>query len=169
VKFNLRPFKESDAEVLTRHANNPNIARFMTNGFPHPYTVEHARSFIKMANRDNPVHIFAIEVEGEAAGGIGIHPQSDIHIKNAELGYWLSEQHWSKGIITSAVKEILAFAFANYDISRVYARPFGSNFASQRVLGKTGFVLEARLEQTIYKLGHYEDELIYGYRRPEKR
>ena len=163
--YRLRPFKENDAGALSRHANNPNIARFMTNGFPHPYTVEHARNFIAFANRDVPVHIFAIEVDGEAAGGIGIHPQNDIHIKNAELGYWLSEQHWGKGIITSAVKEMLEFAFATYDINRVFARPFGSNDASQRVLEKAGFRLEARLEATIYKNGELQDELIFAKRR----
>ncbi len=139
----------------------------MTNGFPHPYTVEHARSFINMANRDTPVHIFAIEVEGEAAGGIGIHPQSDIHIKNAELGYWLAENYWGKGIITEAVKQMVDFAFRTYDINRVFARPFGNNPASQRVLEKAGFKLEARLKDTIFKNDEFLDELIYAIRKAD--
>lgn len=137
----------------------------MTNGFPHPYTVEHARSFINMANRDNPVHIFAIEVAGEAAGGIGIHPQSDIHIKNAELGYWLAEKYWGKGIITEAVKQMVDFAFRTYDINRVFARPFSNNPASQRVLEKAGFKLEAKIAGAIFKNGETLDELIYAFRK----
>ena len=165
MNYLLRPFREDDAESLSHHANNPNIARFMTNGFPHPYTVDHARSFIAFANRDNPVHIFAIEVDGEAAGGIGIHPQDDIHIKNAELGYWLSEKYWGKGIITDAVKQMVDFAFRTYDINRVFARPFGNNPASQRVLEKAGFTLEARLEKVLFKSGNYEDELIFAIRK----
>jgi ribosomal-protein-alanine N-acetyltransferase len=165
MNYRLRPFREDDAVALSRHANNPNIASFMTNGFPHPYMVEHALNFIEYANRDQPVHIFAIEVDGEVAGGIGIHPQSDIHIKNAELGYWLAETHWGKGIATAAVKEMTEFAFRTYDINRVFARPFGNNPASQRVLEKAGFKQEARLAETIFKNGEYLDELIYAIRK----
>jgi len=165
MNYRLRPFRDDDAVALSRHANNPNIARFMTNGFPHPYTVEHARNFIEYANRDQPVHIFAIEVNGEVAGGIGIHPQSDIHVKNAELGYWLSEGHWGKGIISAAIKEMVDFAFSTYDINRVFARPFSNNTASQRVLEKAGFELEARLNGTIFKNGENLDELIFATRK----
>lgn len=165
MKFKLRPFLESDAESMSRHANNPHIARFMTNGFPHPYTIDHARSFIEFANRDQPVHIFAIEVNGEAAGGIGIHPQSDIHIKSAELGYWLSEDYWGNSIITAAIKEMVDFAFHTFDINRLFARPFGNNSASQLVLEKAGFIKEAVLEKAIFKNGELLDELIYVIRK----
>ena len=90
----LRPWRLSDLPNLLKYANNPNIAANMTNGFPHPYTKADGLKFIAFANQDDPVHIFAIEVDGEAVGGIGIHPQSDIHSKNAELGYWLAEPYW---------------------------------------------------------------------------
>jgi RimJ/RimL family protein N-acetyltransferase len=147
------------------HANNPLIAQFITDGFPHPYTEAHGKAFIEMACRDQPVHIFAIEVEGKAAGGIGIHPQTDIMRKNAELGYWLGEAWWGQGIITRAIPEIVDFAFKTYDITRIYARPFGTNTASQRVLEKSGFKLEARFEKTVFKNGVYLDELVYALRR----
>jgi [ribosomal protein S5]-alanine N-acetyltransferase len=111
------------------------------------------------------LHIFAIDVNGEAVGAIGVHPQSDIMCKNAELGYWLGEGYWGQGIITAAISHMVQYTFDTYDITRVYARPFGSNAASQRVLEKAGFVLEARIEKSIFKNGAYEDELIYGYRK----
>ncbi|MDB5263882.1 MAG: family N-acetyltransferase, partial [Adhaeribacter sp.] len=113
----------------------------------------------------NPSKIFAIEVNGEAAGGIGVHPQTDIQRKNAELGYWLAEPYWGKGIITKAIRQMVDFAFQHPDIERIFARPFGTNLASQRVLEKAGFILEARLHKTFFKNGIYEDELIYARRR----
>lgn len=165
MQFILRPWNENDIESLVANANNANIARFMTDGFPHPYTVENAKAFITMATKDVPVHIFAIEAEGKAVGGIGIHPQADVMKKNAELGYWLGEDHWGKGIITAAIKQMIDFAFSTYDITRIYARPFGNNAASQKVLEKAGFVLEARIEKSIFKNGEFLDELIYAVRK----
>lgn len=165
MDFVLRPWNDKDADSLVANADNINIARFMTDGFPHPYTVENARSFIAMATKDVPVHIFAIEAEGKAVGGIGIHPQADVMKKNAELGYWLGEPYWGKGIITAAVRQMVDFAFSTYDITRIYARPFGNNAASQKVLQKAGFILEARIEKNIFKNGEFLDELIYAVRK----
>ncbi|REJ80072.1 MAG: N-acetyltransferase [Bacteroidetes bacterium] len=164
MEYKLRPFREKDAEILSRFANNERIARFMTDKFPHPYSADHARSFIEFANSHDPQRIFAIEVEGQAAGGIGIHPQEDIHRKNAELGYWLAEEYWNRGIVSRAVKEMVEYGFRTFDISRIFARPFGNNIASQRVLLHAGFVLETVLEKTLYKNGEYLDEMIFSVR-----
>ncbi|MGV3589387.1 MAG: GNAT family N-acetyltransferase [Adhaeribacter sp.] len=166
MNFKLRPWTLADLDNLVKYANNAAIARFMTDQFPHPYTPDHGQTFIGFATSNTPSKIFAIEVNGEAAGGIGIHPQTDIYRKNAELGYWLGEPFWGQGIITQAIGQIIAFAFQNLDIERIFARPFGSNKASQRVLEKAGFVLEAHLTKTLFKNGNFEDELIYAVRRP---
>lgn len=165
MNFKLRPWNINDLESLVQHANNPKIAKFMTDGFPHPYTKEKGISFIEMATKDSPIHIFAIDMDGKAVGGIGIHPQQDIMKKNAELGYWLGEEYWGKGIVSGAIKQVIDFAFTTYDINRVFARPFGTNVASQKVLEKCGFKLEARLEKVIFKNGEYLDELIYAIRK----
>jgi RimJ/RimL family protein N-acetyltransferase len=165
TSFHLRPWQTDDLENLVKNANNPHIAKYMTDAFPHPYTYEAGRSFLSFATQGNPTHIFAIEVEGKAAGGIGIHPQSDIMRKNAELGYWLGESYWGRGIITAAIPQMLDFAFSTYDITRVFARPFGNNPASARVLEKCGFKLEATILQNIYKNDEFLDELIYGFRK----
>ncbi len=165
MDFKLRPWTMNDASSLPQYANNFKIARFMTDQFPHPYTADNAKAFIEFATRDHPIHIFAIDINGQAVGGIGIHPQQDVYRKNAEMGYWLAEPFWGKGIITKAIKEMTDFAFKKYDINRVFARPFGTNTASQRVLEKAGYKLEAKLEKTIFKNGEYDDELIYAVRR----
>lgn len=165
MSFQLRSWNSADIPALTRHANNANIARFMTDSFPHPYAEDNARAFIEFATKNTPVNIFAIEVDGEAAGGVGLHAQADIMRRNMELGYWLAEPYWGRGIITSAVKQMIDYGFRTFDIDRIYARPFGTNTASQKVLEKAGFRLEGRFEKTIFKNGELLDELIYAVRR----
>jgi len=161
----LRPWSTKDLKDLVHYANNFNVSKFMTNKFPYPYTNEAGITFITYATMDKPTHIFAIEIDGHAVGGIGVHLQTDIQQKNAELGYWLAEPYWGKGIISQAIKEIIPFAFNTYDIVRLFARPFGNNIASQRVLEKAGFTLEARIEKGLYKNEEFQDELIYAIRR----
>ena len=160
--ISLRAWATSDIDNLLKYANNPNIAKNMTNAFPHPYTQEAGEAFIAMSNSKKPVSIFAICLNNEAIGGIGVHPQQDIHEKCAELGYWLAEPFWGKGITSKVVLKMIDFAFLNFDIIRLYARPFSSNIGSQKVLEKCGFKLEARLKKSIYKNGVYLDELIYS-------
>lgn len=163
--FKLRPWHADDLDSLVEQANNQHIARYMTNMFPHPYSRENGLAFIEFANLAEPFRIFAIEINGKAVGGVGIHPQTDIMCKNAELGYWLGEQYWGKGVMGSVIAAILPYAFKTFDIERLYGRVFGSNAASQHVLLKNGFILESNIPKVIYKDGIFEDELIYGIRR----
>ncbi|MCW3103156.1 MAG: family N-acetyltransferase [Bacteroidetes bacterium] len=165
MNFSLRPWTISDLDSLVKHANNPNIARNLTDKFPYPYTAENGKAFISFAMQGDPVNIMAIDINGEAVGGIGIHPQSDIQRKNAELGYWLAEPFWGKGIITRAIRQMTDYGFANFDITRIYARPFETNTASKKALEKNSFVIEGRFEKTLYKNGEFLDELIYAIRR----
>jgi ribosomal-protein-alanine N-acetyltransferase len=158
----LRQWRISDLDNLVKYGNNMKIAQNLTDAFPHPYTKEAGEKFIEMANQKNPISIFAICFNNEAIGGIGVHPQQDIHQKSAELGYWLAEPFWGKGIMSTAVKQMIEFAFNNFDINRLYARPFSSNIGSQKVLEKCGFTHEATLKKSIYKNGLYLDELIYS-------
>lgn len=165
MDFKLRPWTINDLDSLVKYANNPKIAGNLTNQFPYPYTPESGKKFIEFATQNTPRNIMAIEINGEACGGIGIHPQQDVQCKNAELGYWLAEPFWGKGIITEAIKQMINYGFSNFDITRIYARPFGTNKASQRVLEKTGFALEASFEKTLFKNNEFLDELIYAVRK----
>jgi len=165
MNFTLRPFKDSDLTSLVKYANNYNIAKFLTNQFPHPYTDEDGRKFISSVANNNPTNVFAIEINGEAAGAIGLFLQSDIHEKNAEMGYWLAEPFWGNGIITRAIGQMVEYGFKTFDITRIFSRPFSTNPVSQWVLEKTGFVFEARLKNALYKNGSYMDELIYSINR----
>jgi [ribosomal protein S5]-alanine N-acetyltransferase len=165
MNFTLRKWTKKDLQSLVKHANNIAIAKNMSNAFPFPYTVEFGRRYIEKAITMNPVRIFAIDIGNEAVGSIGIYPQTDIHCRNAEMGYWLAEEFWGQGIMTDAIRQIVDYSFKTLDIDRIFARPFGSNTASQRTLVKAGFILEYRFEKTIFKNGEYQDELIYAIRK----
>jgi RimJ/RimL family protein N-acetyltransferase len=167
MKFTLRHWNMGDINSLVKYANNNSIAQNLTNAFPHPYTQADGENFIKLFSQDTPTRVFAIEFNGEAIGSIGIFPQNDVHCKNAEIGYWLAEPFWGKGIVAEAIKQIVEYGFKNFDIERIFARPFGRNLASQRVLIKAGFKSEARFEKAIFKNGVYEDECYYAIRRNE--
>ncbi len=164
VTFKLRKWRVSDLDSLVKYANNPKIAKFLTNQFPFPYTRKDGKRFLKSVVKEDPPKILAIEVDHEAVGAIGVFPQSDIYAKNAEMGYWLAEPYWGRGIMARAIKEMVSYGFQTFDVTRIFARPFSTNSASQRVLEKAGFVLEAKLEKSIFKQGEYLDELIYSIR-----
>jgi len=167
MNFTLRKWTKADLGSLMKHANNIQIANNLTDAFPHPYTRLFGEAYIARTVADYPTCIFAIDVNGEAVGSIGLSQQSDIHSRNAELGYWLSEEYWGQGIMTGAIKEMVNYGFETFDITRIFARPFGTNLASQRVLEKAGFTLEARLTNALYKNGEYVDELIYAIRKED--
>ena len=158
----LRKWSEADLDSLVKYANNKNIAKWLTNAFPHPYTPEDGKAYLSKIANDNPAKVFAIEVNGEAVGSIGIYLQSDIHEKNAEMGYWLAEACWGQEIMPKAIQEMVEYGFQTFDIVRIFARPFSTNWQSQRVLEKAGFTLEARLKKALFKNGEFMDELIYA-------
>ncbi len=165
MEFILRPWTALDLGNLVRYADNAKIAANMTNKFIHPYTIEQGKNFIDFASQTTPCRIFAIAVGEEAIGAAGIHPQADIFCKNAELAYWIGEPFWGKGIATKVVTEMVEYGFKTWDLDRIFARPFGTNIASQRVLEKAGFTLEGKFENTIFKNGNYTDELVYAIRK----
>lgn len=162
MEFLLRPWKESDLGNLIKFANNKKISDNLTDKFPYPYTSDYGKRFIEFAQSMKPPIVFAIDVDGIAIGGIGVHPQTDISRKNAELGYWLAEPYWGKGITTEAVKQIIDYGFKEFDITRIYARPFDNNIASKRVLEKVGFTFETRFKNTLIKNNILQDELFFA-------
>ncbi|MBI3519973.1 MAG: GNAT family N-acetyltransferase [Bacteroidetes bacterium] len=161
----LRPWHLDDVTELVAMANNYNIAKYMADVFPHPYTLENGKTFIGFANSAPNSKIFAITMDDIIVGSIGLHLQTDILRKNAEIGYWLGEQYWGKGISTEAIRQIVHYGFKNLDIVRIFARIYGTNIASQKVIEKAGFKLEGKYEKTLFKNNQFLDELIYAIRK----
>jgi [ribosomal protein S5]-alanine N-acetyltransferase len=168
TKFKMRSWEWSDIDSLVKYANNWNVARHLNDRFPFPFTENHARAFIEIAIKESTTNrFFSLATKEESIGGVAIQIHSDIYRKNAEIGYWLAEPFWGQGIISNAIKQTVDLAFYNYTIDRVFARTFGTNIGSQKVLTKNNFILEAKFEQVIIKNNEIFDELFYGIRRKD--
>jgi RimJ/RimL family protein N-acetyltransferase len=163
----LRPWQQGDEESLIHHANNRKIWLNVRDAFPHPYTMDDAVEWIKGANPPDSITNFAIVVDGAAVGGVGMILKEDIYSRSAEIGYWLGEEFWGRGIVTEAVRAIVDYAFENFDLCRLYAGVLEWNPASMRVLEKAGFQLEARLRKAVTKDNQTMDEFIYAIVRED--
>lgn len=161
-KSTLRPFVAGDAESIAHHGNNVAIYNNMRDRFPHPYTLEDANNWIAKNLEPSNNIILAIEVDGKAIGSIAILPQEDVSRLSAEIGYWVGEEHWGKGIATEAVTAIVDYAFENTDLVRIYGIVFHPNKASAAVLENAGFRFESTQLSAIYKNGEILDALVYA-------
>ena len=162
----VRSWRTSDAEPISRYANNRKIWLNLRDRFPHPYTKRDARRFIRQVHDDSPETAFAIAVDDEAVGGIGFMLHTDVERVSAEIGYRLGEQFWGRGIVTEALVAMTRHAIETHELTRVYAVPFAWNTASCRVLEKAGYVLEARLRRSAIKDGQVVDQLQYAFIAP---
>jgi RimJ/RimL family protein N-acetyltransferase len=158
----VRSWEWRDREAIVRHANNRNVSINLRDRFPYPYTITDARNWLDVVVGRKPETNFAIDVAGEAVGGIGFDLQPDVGHRSAEIGYWLGEQFWGRGIATEALIGVTDHAFANYDLCRLYAHVFDWNGASARVLEKAGYAFEGRLRKSATKDGKTIDQLMYA-------
>ena len=154
-------FIEPEASIAW-HANNPRIAANLRDRFPHPYAIDDAEKWLAYVQSKEPETHFAIATPSEAIGGIGLELLDDVHYQTAELGYWIDEDYWGKGIMTAAVTVFTEYAFKNYDFIRIFAAVFDSNPASVRVLEKAGYTFEGRLRRSVNKNGKILDQLMYA-------
>ena len=157
----LRPWATEDEASLVQHANNRNIWLNVRDRFPHPYTAQDAKLWIKIAHRDTTMLNLAMEVDEQAVGGLGVIFKDDVYHRTAEMGYWLGEAYWNRGLTSQAVAALSDYILEHYDIVRLYAGIFEHNVASARVLEKAGYAFEARLQKNVTKRNETMDELVY--------
>jgi [ribosomal protein S5]-alanine N-acetyltransferase len=158
----IRKFTLSDRIRMAEIANNEKISNNLRNAFPHPYSLSDADEFIESCIHQDPVEVFAIEYEGLYVGNIGLNKMGDVYGKSAELGYFIGEPYWNKGITTRAVKLICEYGFSELDIVRIFSGVFDYNLASRRVLEKCGFTRESVAKYAVFKNGKICDEVRYA-------
>ena len=166
ARCTLRPYRRDDEPSLVRYADNRNVWRNMRDRFPYPYTAADAREWTTRVSAQAPAANLAIVVAGEVVGGIGVEPGTDVFRRSAEIGYWLGEPFWGRGIATEALRAMTEYAFATFDICRLEAGVFEWNPASARVLEKAGYTLEGRARLGVTKDGRTGDRLLYALVRP---
>lgn len=164
IDFELRKWEKEFVDSLANHANNNNIEANLRDAFPNPYTKKDAKEYIAncIANEGKKQICRAIYINGEAVGSIGVFVGKDVYRKSAEIGYWLSEIYWDRGIMSQAVKNICEKAFENFDIVRIYAEPFHDNIPSRKVLSNAGFSLEGVMMNGVYKNDEIKDYCMYA-------
>jgi ribosomal-protein-alanine N-acetyltransferase len=159
----IRSWRREDAQPLVRHANNVKVWRNLRDRFPHPYTTEEAQKWLTYAVSSDPEVDFAIVFGGEVVGGIGFTLGSDVERHSAEVGYWLGEAVWGRGIATAALRAATRWAILMFDLRRVFAVPFSDNIGSIRVLEKVGFVKEGVMRCAAVKDGQIKDQVLYAF------
>jgi [ribosomal protein S5]-alanine N-acetyltransferase len=160
--FEIRSWRTEDEDSVLLHADNPRVAANVRDRFPHPYKRSDARAFLRNASLKDNESSFAIAIGGEAVGGIALFFGDDIHRRTAELGYWLGENYWNRGIMTRAIGAFCEWAFRNYELDRIYANTFTRNLGSSRALEKAGFSLEGILRHSAVKNGELLDQALYA-------
>jgi RimJ/RimL family protein N-acetyltransferase len=138
------------------------VSKHLRDRFPFPYGIEQARAFLDFIAKQPKPTVWAMDVDGEAVGGIGIELHTDVERVSAEIGYWLGEAFWGRGITTDALRAVTAEAFTQFDITRLYAVPFADHVASVRVLEKAGYVREGLLRQSAIKDGKIRDQCLFA-------
>lgn len=169
MDYLLRRWQLEDVVGVARYANNEHIACNLRNAFPYPYTMQDAKNYVeRCASNDEAKQLCrAIVVDEIAVGSIGLFIGSDIYCRSAELGYWLAEEFWNKGIMSAAVKQICKEAFGKFDIVRIYAEPFAHNYGSRKVLENAGFSLEGVMRKGAFKNNKVFDYCLYALLKPD--
>lgn len=164
MKFTLEEWSEAYIPSVAKYANNEKIAGRLRDSFPYPYTEEDAEWFVKdcMEKEGKTQFSKAIVIDGEAVGSISLLFGDDVYSRSAELGYWLGEPFWRKGIMTEAVQKMCEEAFRRYKLIRISSEPFSTNLASRGVLEKAGFTLEGIKRKSIFKNGCIQDSYLYA-------
>lgn len=162
----LRDYTKEDPDRLVSLANNKNVSRYLVLTFPYPYTKADAKWWIETGSKANNAITKVIEYQGEFVGSVGILPQTGWRSHIAEIGYWIGEGYWGKGLATWALRAMTDDAFKIPAMQKLYAPVMGPNIASKRVLEKCGYGLEAVLKQEVFKEGRYYDIYQYALHRP---
>ena len=164
MRCTLREWRLSDAKDLANALSNKNILNNLRDGLPYPYTEKDAKDYINamLARDKNQVFAFAICIDDRTVGSIGAFRQNNIHYRTAELGYYLAEEYWGKGIMIDVVRQLCDMLFCKTDILRIYAEPFAYNKSSRCVLEKAGFSLEGIMKNNAFKNGKVLDVALYA-------
>lgn len=154
----LRQLYDKDRNVLAQLADNKKIWDNVRDFLPSPYSIEDAKYFIELTQKEEPQMTFAIEYDSQFCGVIGLVRQSDVYRRTANIGYWLGEPYWNKGIATVSVKLVTEYGFDKLHLIRIHTGVFEYNIGSMKVLTKNGYFKDGVFKKSIFKNGQIFDE-----------
>lgn len=167
----LRPLTLDDAPSLQRHADDEAVWRNLFEGFPRPYTLADAQAWCSTGSRAPAMgHVWGIAVADQVVGCISLRPDSGWLRCNAEVGYWIGQAFWRRGITSEALALVTAWAWSQRpELMRLYAPIFAWNEGSQAVARKCGYLKEADLRRSAIKNGQVIDRVQWASIRPDPR
>lgn len=157
----LRPWRLDDLDSLVASANDESVSRGLRDRFPYPYTGDDGHAWLMRAV-DESDRSWAVEIGGQAVGGVGLHFGADVHRHAAELGYWLAQRHWGRGVMTAVLRAFVPRALQVFPLYRLHATVYETNPASARVLEKAGFEREGVQKSAVVKRGELLDVIVYA-------
>lgn len=166
-QYLIRDFQLDDIDALVKYANNYKIFCWVKDNFPYPYTIKDAEQWVSISRNTNDGLNYAIANQKELIGGIGVKFKEDVYRYSWELGYWLGEPFWGKGIVTEAVKVFTKYLFNHYNIRSIIANVYEGNKASIKVLRKAGFKLDGIIRKAVFKEKLFKDSYVYTILREE--
>lgn len=166
-KYQIRSYELLDKEALVKYANNQNVSKNLRDSFPYPYTEKDADKWLSFAYIQNTELNFAIANQDELIGTIGLMLQPDVYRYSAEVGYWLAEPFWGKGITTKVLITFTKYAFEQFELRRIFAGVFDGNTPSVKVLENAGFTFEGRFRKAVFKDENFKDQLMYSILKEE--
>lgn len=169
IEVKLRQFIPEDAPRMQELANNPKISNNLRDAFPHPYALAHAEGFIKHSREMDPPMVFAITYGDDYVGNIGLARGKDVYRNTAEVGYFIGEPYWNRGIATRALSLIVDYGFQELGLTRIHTGVYAYNTASMRVLEKCGFIKEGVFRAAVFKSGNTWDEHRYAITSPDQQ
>lgn len=169
MEIQIRSWQQEDAAAIANALNNKNVQDNLRDGMPFPYTEEDAKEYLSIVQKAEPdtEYNWAILADDEVVGSVGVFRQNNIHKYTAEMGYYIAEAYWGKGIGTKALHDVCACIFEKTNIVRIYAQPFSDNIGSCRILEKSGFICEGILRKNAVKNGQLRDMKLYARLKDE--
>lgn len=182
----VRRLRPTDAPASVQHLNNARVHATLRNQIPFPYLLEHAESWIAFATDPAnfvrsgpwtvaetgstgpplPVH-YAIALDDQYIGSISVSPLDDVYFRAAELGYWLGEAHWGKGVMSRVIPAFVDWVWKTFGVFvRLNGATYEGNLASERLLRKAGFQFEGLRPDAVCKNGVVKGEVMWGALRP---
>lgn len=164
MEFELKKWRLDYIKEIAEYANNKKIADNLRDAFPYPYTEDDAKFYIKHCMREegHTQICRAIVINKKAVGSVGVFFRDDVYSKTGEIGYWLAEEFWGRGIMNTAISKVCKIVFDEYDIIRIHAEPFADNIGSRKALEKAGFILEGIMKNNVIKNNKILDSCMYA-------
>ena len=168
----LRAWRETDLADLYAYASVPGVGEMA--GWKYHRSTEVSQMVLQSFIDDKDVFAIVHQRDSKVIGSLGLHyswaNEEDEYksLKAKEIGYILSKDYWGQGITAEAVRAVIEYCSANFDIEAFTCRHFSDNIQSRRVIEKSGFTFVKESDFYSKQLQQTFADLKYIWMRKEQ-